>query len=78
MVKRTTPSASWDEGDEEVLIEFLEGSLAVAGDGVNFKQTTWNALAEHMIPFTTRGGVKTAKACKNKFSRVCLHPALLL
>jgi hypothetical protein len=71
MVKCTTQSASWDEGDEEILLEFLETSLPSAGDGVNFKQATWNATAEHMIPFNTRGGVKTAKACKNKFSRVC-------
>jgi hypothetical protein len=71
MVKRATQSASWDEGDEEILLEFLETSLPSAGDRVNFKQATWNAAAEHMIPFNTRGGVKTAKACKNKFSRVC-------
>jgi hypothetical protein len=69
--KRTNPSSSWDDGDEEVLIQFLQGSLAMAGDGMNFKQATWNAAAEHMVPFTTQGGMKTANACKNKFSRVC-------
>jgi len=66
--KRINPSANWDEGDEEVLIEFLKGSLGAAGDGANFKLTIWTAAAEHMVPFTTEGGVKTAKACKNKFS----------
>jgi hypothetical protein len=76
--KRTSPSASWDEGDEEVLIDFLRGSLSAAGDGINFKQATWNAVAEHMAPFTTQGGVKSANACKNKFSRVCTLPDLLL
>jgi len=74
--KRTNPCASWDEGDEKVLIEFLQGSLSMAGDGVNFKQAIWNAVAEHMIPFTTQGGTKTARACKNKFSRVCTWPTL--
>jgi hypothetical protein len=43
----------------------------MAGDGMNFKQATWNAAAEHMVPFTTQGGTKTANACKNKFSCVC-------
>ena len=75
--KRTNPSANWDEGDEEVLIEFLQGSLSAAGDGINFKQATWNAVAEHMAPFTMQGGIKTANACKNKFSRVCTLPAPL-
>jgi hypothetical protein len=60
------PSASWDEGNEEVLIQFLEGSLGAAGNGVNFKTAIWNATAKHMVPFTTQGGLKTAKACKNK------------
>jgi hypothetical protein len=78
MVKRATPSTSWDQGNEEVLIEFLESSLAAAGDGVNFKQATWNAAAEHMIPFTTKGGVKMAKACRNKFTQVCTQPCSLI
>jgi hypothetical protein len=69
--KHINPSANWDEGDEEVLIAFLEGSIAVAGDGVNFKTVIWNAATEHMVPFTTQGGPQTAKAYKNKFSRVC-------
>jgi hypothetical protein len=34
--KRSNPSANWDEGDEEVLIDFLQGSLSAAGDGINF------------------------------------------
>lgn len=69
MAKRTNPSLSWDEGDEEVLIKFIQGSIAIAGDGINFKQATWNAVAAHMAPFTTQGGVKMANACKNKFSQ---------
>ena len=66
--KCTSACASWDEGNAQVLIQFLQGSLAMAGDGINFKQATWNAVAEHMVPFTTEGGMKTAKVCKNKFT----------
>jgi hypothetical protein len=60
----------WTSEDETALIQFLNSRRAEAGDGANFKQTVWNAAAAEMAKHTTKGGVKTAAACKSKWTRV--------
>ena len=62
--------ALWTTTDEDELITFLVEHKAAAGDGGNFKKTTWTAASEHLKQFTMKGGVKTAEACKSKWSRV--------
>ncbi|KAE9407631.1 hypothetical protein BT96DRAFT_765313, partial [Gymnopus androsaceus JB14] len=37
------------------------------GEGFSFKTRTFNAAAEHMVQFTTVGGVKDAAACRSKW-----------
>lgn len=63
-------SAVWTEDDEDKLIAFLNSQKEKRGDGGNFKPSTWTAAAAHMQPITTKGGVKTADACKTKWARV--------
>ena len=62
--------AFWTQADEEALVRFLIDVKASAGDGGNFKKTTWTAAAAHMRQFTSKGGPKTADSCKNKWNRV--------
>jgi len=62
--------AHWTTADEEELIQFLVDNKSAAGDGGNFKKVTWMAAATHMKKVTTKGGVKTADGCKNKWNRV--------
>jgi hypothetical protein len=62
--------AHWTTIDEDKLIVFLVEHKAAAGDGGNFKKTTWTAASEHLKQFTTKGGVKGAEACKSKWTRV--------
>lgn len=65
--------AIWTIEDETALIDFLAERKAEAGDGANFKGAVWGAAAQEMAKHTTKGGVKTADACKTKWGRVCTH-----
>jgi hypothetical protein len=60
----------WFKPEEEAMISFLATHKAEAGDGFNFKETTWSKVAAHLKPLRTEGGVKTAKKCKEKWGRV--------
>src|ERR1700722_7319450 len=64
--------ADWSVEDETALIDFLITHKAEAGDGLNYKSSTWTAAAAHMLPLTTKGGPKTADKCKTKWGRVCV------
>jgi hypothetical protein len=55
------------------MISFLATNKVEAGDGFNFKDTTWSKVADHLRPMRTEGGVKTAKKCKEKWGRVHFH-----
>jgi hypothetical protein len=62
--------AFWTPEDESALINHLIDRKAEAGDGANFKGDVWNGAAKEMEGYTTKGGVKTAAACKSKWTRV--------
>lgn len=64
--------ANWDTASEAALIDFLLKNKAEAGDGTNFKTPTFKKAAVHLIPFTQKGGAKSALSCKNKWFRVCM------
>lgn len=64
------PKAHWSQSDEDKPIDFLITKKALAGEGSNFKKTTWTEAAQHMLP-TLKGGTKTADVCKTKWARVC-------
>jgi hypothetical protein len=62
--------AHWSLNDETKLIEFLKERRAEAGDGMNFKGSTWSAAAAELKEHTKTGGYKNPTACKNKWAKV--------
>jgi hypothetical protein len=64
-------NATWTPADETAFIEFLHEHKAAAGDGGNFKATTYEAAAAVLEAKRTKGGPKTAKSCSNKWNSVC-------
>lgn len=60
----------WTTDNERVMIEYLIDNKAIAGDGLNFKDTVWNGVAAALEKQRTEGGVKTAKKCKEKWGQV--------
>jgi hypothetical protein len=54
--KPVQPSASedapvqWFKPEEEAMVSFLATHKAEAGDGFNFKETTWSKVAAHLKP----------------------------
>ena len=67
--------ALWSTEDETELLLFLIEHLAEAGDGSNFKTSTFKAASLVLDKMRTKGGLKMAKVCKNKWMsvRVFLH-----
>ncbi|KAF8060684.1 hypothetical protein FPV67DRAFT_1673535 [Lyophyllum atratum] len=64
-------NAIWTEADETALLSFLWEKKAEAGDGGNFKKTTWKAAEVFMAGlFTGEGGPKTANSRKGKYARL--------
>ena len=61
----------WTEQDESILIKYLLDCRAEASDGANFKSLTWNGAAKQLQEHgSKKGGVKTARACRDKWGRV--------
>jgi hypothetical protein len=65
-----TPRCEWVGVDEAKLIEFLIKNREEAGDSMTFKASTWNAAAEFVDTFRTKGGRKSSAACSNKWNKV--------
>jgi hypothetical protein len=63
--------ASWSIEDEDALIQFLVEHRAEAGNGFNFKTKTFNAASIVVNAMRTKGGTKTWRVCKNKWTQVC-------
>ena len=63
----------WLLADEAALINFLITNKDKSGDRLGFKQSVWSAAAEHLQQVTKKGGPKTARKCKAKWSRVCIE-----
>jgi hypothetical protein len=61
---------NWSITEEEAILNFLIMNKAEAGDGFNFKDSTWSKVAAHVKTLRTEGGVKTAKKCKEKWGQV--------
>ncbi|KAN0141121.1 hypothetical protein V8E53_000877 [Lactarius tabidus] len=63
------PTATqWTLSDEKLLVSFLHEHRAASGDGGNFKMTTFQSAAAVLEAERTTGGLKTAKACQNKWA----------
>ncbi len=76
--KVTKEQAIWSPDDEEFMATYLLEHKAEAGDGANFKNTTFAALGKELDlrkesdgrPPEKKGGSKDVEACKSKWSRV--------
>jgi hypothetical protein len=64
--RATKECAYWTMEDESTLLLFLIDHKT-EGDSGGFKKTTWNAAAIDVNKMVSRGGMKTAEACKSKF-----------
>ncbi|KAJ7586030.1 hypothetical protein C8J56DRAFT_749684, partial [Mycena floridula] len=60
--------AHWSQDEELQFVHFLWDHFSEAGQGGNFKATTYNAASVFMEQRRTTGGPKTADACKNKYT----------
>src|SRR5258707_14546001 len=59
--KMTTDHAYWTPQDETRFILFLSEHAAAAGDGGNFKMTTFEQAAAEVEPFRTKGAHRLKK-----------------
>ena len=59
----------WTEADEIVLIDYIAGYKAKAGDGTKLRRSFWTGAAKEM---STLGGVKTPQGCMKKWDQVCI------
>ncbi|KAF8802644.1 hypothetical protein BYT27DRAFT_7056616, partial [Phlegmacium glaucopus] len=64
--------ANWNDAEVLALVNFLWEHRAQAGDGGTFKDTTFNAVAEHITKHWATGPPKTAKHCKTKWAEVTI------
>ena len=68
--------ANWTADDEEFMALYLLDHKAEAGDGANFKNTTFAAVGKELDQRKEsdgrkkKGGSKDADACKTKWARV--------
>jgi hypothetical protein len=70
--------ANWNDAETLALVDFLWEHRAEAGDGRTFKDTTFNAAAEHIAKDWSTGATKTAKRCKTKWAAVSLGSVIWL
>ena len=69
----TSDHTVWSTRDEAELVTLLLEIKCSSGDseGATFKSSVWSTVASQLADSTTAGGEKTAKACKNKYQKVC-------
>ena len=63
----------WDERETDKMMEYLGDNTASAGDGGNFKDSTYQAAATYIAPYHKSGPIKTAKHVKGKYKSVSIH-----
>ncbi|KIK72102.1 hypothetical protein PAXRUDRAFT_836531 [Paxillus rubicundulus Ve08.2h10] len=67
MPKNTGPKASWSDKEVKELVLYLHNHHSAAGDGGSFTDSTFNAAAEHLVPYWKSGPPKTGKMVKAKW-----------
>jgi hypothetical protein len=72
-VSTTAERAHWNKQEVTGLVDYLHDHRAAAGDGGNFKQSTFNAAAAHLAPLLTLGAKKTGAMCKTKWMTVSFN-----
>lgn len=84
LLMATTPTATssakayWNDKEIAAFIDYLHDHKAEAGDGGNFKISTFNRAAEHLAPLLTQGGKKTSAMCKTKWASASQYLILFL
>ncbi|PPQ79922.1 hypothetical protein CVT25_002996 [Psilocybe cyanescens] len=63
-----SPPATWTPAEETELIDFLVDCKTEAGNGGNFKKTTFQQAVTHIAPLLQHGPAKTVKGCQNKWA----------
>ncbi|KAJ6448294.1 hypothetical protein C8R45DRAFT_1115377 [Mycena sanguinolenta] len=63
-------NAIWTHADTVKFLDFLISKSSAAGDGGNFKMSTFNAAAKFLNETRERGGHKTGKGCSNKYKNL--------
>jgi hypothetical protein len=64
-------NSHWSVEEETALLTFLIQHKAEAGDGCQFKATVWRGAAAELSKRPhNKGGLKTDKVCKNKWTKV--------
>ena len=66
-------NAIWDESETDKMMEYLRDNAASAGDGGNFKDSTYQAAATYIAPYHKSGPIKTAKHVKGKYKSVSIR-----
>lgn len=64
--------AVWTSAEETAFVDYLVDHKAEAGDGGNFKTTTYQRVISHIAPLHESGAIKTVKACRNKWTAVSI------
>ena len=70
MLEPAHENAVWDKKDTEKMMEYLWDPASQAGDGGNFKDSTYQAAATHITPHHKGGPAKTVKHVKDKYKMV--------
>ncbi|KAJ7118071.1 hypothetical protein C8R44DRAFT_559476, partial [Mycena epipterygia] len=61
-------NAVWTHNDCSTFIQHLADHKAEAGDGGNFKMTTFHGAVVVVNRVRTKGGPKTARSCASKYA----------
>ena len=70
MLEPACETAVWDKKETEQMMEYLQDHASQAGDGDNFRDSTYQAAATHITPHHKSGPAKTAKHVKGTFKMV--------
>jgi hypothetical protein len=70
--------ASWSTKEVSALVDYLYEHRFEAGDGGNFKNTSFNNAAVAIVPYWESGLAKSGAQCKIKWMSVsCLYHSFL-
>ena len=63
-------NAVWDKNETDKMMKYIQDHVALAGDGGNFKDPTYQAAATYIDPYHKSGPIKMAKHVKGKYKSV--------
>lgn len=66
----SSPKAQWNDNEIAALLQYLDKQKSQSEGVGNFKDPIWNSAPEAIKDHHSRGPVKTAKMCRNKWTTV--------